>query len=114
MVINRQLREMHEEVVNANEERRKARRVAKVRMARLSIKTKNLHQPPRRSKKMSSQLEESITESSGADEDWSEGNKPEEEPEEDKFGSGDIEGGKWEEDELKEDELEEDELEEDN
>ena len=35
------------------------------------------------------------------------------EPEEDKFGSGDIEGGEWEEDELKEDELEEDELEED-
>ena len=113
VVISRRLREMHGEDVNADEERRKARRVAKVRMARLSIKTKNLRQPPRRSKKMSLQLEESVTESSDADEDWSEGNEPEEEPEEDKFGSGDIEGGEWEEDELEEDELEEDELEED-
>ena len=78
--------------MNADEERRKARRVDKVSMARLSIKTKNLHQPPRRSKKMSSQLEESVTESSDADEDWLEGNEPEEEPEEDKFGSSDIEG----------------------
>ena len=83
---------MHGEDVNADEERRKARRVDKVSMARLSIKTKNLHQPPRRSKKMSSQLEESVTESSDADEDWLEGNEPEEEPEEDKFGSSDIEG----------------------
>ena len=93
---------MHGEDVNADEERRKTRRVAKVRMVRLFIKTKNLHQPPRRSKKMSSQPEESVAESSDADEDWSEGNEPEEEPEEDKFGSGDLEGGEWEEDELEE------------
>ena len=89
VVINRRLVEMHGGSVNADAERRKARRVAMAQMARLSKKTKNQRQPLSRRRKKSPSPEDSDSE--------------DEEDEEDAL----------QEDELEEDELEEDELEDD-
>lgn len=104
VVINRRLIEMHGGSVNANEERKKARRLAKARMARLSTKNKNRRQPPKHAKKKSPSPEESESENADDEED---------ELEEDELESDELEEDGLESDELDDDELEEDQLEED-
>ena len=69
MVINRQLIEMHGGNVNLNGERRRTRRMAKARMARLSKRTKNRRQPPKRRKKGSLSPEKTDSQSSEDEED---------------------------------------------
>ena len=69
MVINRRLIEMHGGNVNLDRERRRTRRMAKARMARLSKRTKNQRQPPKRRKKGSLSPEKTDSQSSEDEED---------------------------------------------
>ena len=107
VVINRRFIEMHGGSINTDDgERRNARRVAKVRTARLSTRTKNRRQPPtKRGGNSRSLPEESEAESSGMEEDELEEDEVEDELE--------VDEDESEEDESEEDESEVDELDED-